>query len=352
MIAPEPVRVVTPEVAAAARAWPPSGPRRRCPPADGRPAVRPPPVGVGRARRPGASSGRGCADVAARAEAAGFSSVWVMDHLRQIPQVGRAWEDMPESTATLGYLAAATSYHRARVPRELRDVPQRRAPRRRSWRRSTSSPAGARGAGSAPAGSRRSTSATAGRSRRPPSGSTSLEDALQLLPMMWGPGSKPFHGRRIDVPETICYPRPLRATGADPRRRVRRAAHAAAGGPLRGRVQPHGRRRRGGGEARRCCTATAPRSAATRRPVEVTHLSTALVAARRRRAGGRRRAATAAARCRAVDAAGEPGDRSRTTCCASSALRAAGVSHVIVSLAGVWDSAAVERFGAVIAASA
>jgi hypothetical protein len=33
------------------------------------------------------------------------------------------------------------------------------------------------------------------------------------------------------------------------------------------------------------------------------------------------------------------------------ALRAAGVSHVIVSLVGVWDSAAVERFGAVIEAA-
>src|SRR5213594_2015312 len=42
------------------------------------------------------------------AEDAGFDSIWVMDHFRQAPQLGRVWDDMPESTATLGHLAAAT----------------------------------------------------------------------------------------------------------------------------------------------------------------------------------------------------------------------------------------------------
>jgi alkanesulfonate monooxygenase SsuD/methylene tetrahydromethanopterin reductase-like flavin-dependent oxidoreductase (luciferase family) len=36
-----------------------------------------------------------------------------------------------------------------------------------------------------------------------------LEDALQLLPLMWGPGSPSFEGRVVRVPEAICYPRPL-----------------------------------------------------------------------------------------------------------------------------------------------
>jgi alkanesulfonate monooxygenase SsuD/methylene tetrahydromethanopterin reductase-like flavin-dependent oxidoreductase (luciferase family) len=35
-----------------------------------------------------------------------------------------------------------------------------------------------------------------------------LEDALQLLPLMWGPGSPSFEGKTITVPEAICYPRP------------------------------------------------------------------------------------------------------------------------------------------------
>src|SRR5262249_12325869 len=50
----------------------------------------------------------GLRQVAQDAEAAGFSSLWVMDHFRQIPQVGRAWDDMLESTAAVAYLAAVT----------------------------------------------------------------------------------------------------------------------------------------------------------------------------------------------------------------------------------------------------
>jgi alkanesulfonate monooxygenase SsuD/methylene tetrahydromethanopterin reductase-like flavin-dependent oxidoreductase (luciferase family) len=36
-----------------------------------------------------------------------------------------------------------------------------------------------------------------------------LEDAVQLLPLLWGKGSRPFEGRTVTVPEAICYPRPL-----------------------------------------------------------------------------------------------------------------------------------------------
>jgi predicted kinase len=47
-------------------------------------------------------------EVAQAAEAAGFDSIWVMDHFRQIPQLGREWDDMYESTATLAFLAGQT----------------------------------------------------------------------------------------------------------------------------------------------------------------------------------------------------------------------------------------------------
>src|SRR3954467_6520749 len=48
------------------------------------------------------------ASVARAAEEAGFTSLWVMDHFLQIPQVGREWEDMLDSYTTLGYLAGVT----------------------------------------------------------------------------------------------------------------------------------------------------------------------------------------------------------------------------------------------------
>src|SRR5581483_4386957 len=46
--------------------------------------------------------------IARDAEAAGFTSIWVMDHFRQIPMFGGAWLDMPESYTTLAFLAAGT----------------------------------------------------------------------------------------------------------------------------------------------------------------------------------------------------------------------------------------------------
>ena len=36
---------------------------------------------------------------------AGFAGIALMDHLIQIPQVGRAWEPIPEPWVTLGLLA-------------------------------------------------------------------------------------------------------------------------------------------------------------------------------------------------------------------------------------------------------
>ena len=46
--------------------------------------------------------------IASDAEEAGFTSLWLMDHVIQIPQVGREWEDMLESHTTLGFLAGVT----------------------------------------------------------------------------------------------------------------------------------------------------------------------------------------------------------------------------------------------------
>ena len=90
--APGPVRVVDP--ATGGRAAPPPAANRRTPcpstsgcrsprfPGPGGPAEHRPPPGR---RSPG------------RAEEAGFTSLWVMDHFIQIPQVGRHWDEMLDS---------------------------------------------------------------------------------------------------------------------------------------------------------------------------------------------------------------------------------------------------------------
>src|SRR5271165_2134630 len=52
--------------------------------------------------------GADLAAIAQRAEAAGFSSFWVMDHFFQIPMVGPVDIDMLEAYTTLGYIAGVT----------------------------------------------------------------------------------------------------------------------------------------------------------------------------------------------------------------------------------------------------
>jgi alkanesulfonate monooxygenase SsuD/methylene tetrahydromethanopterin reductase-like flavin-dependent oxidoreductase (luciferase family)/predicted kinase len=47
-------------------------------------------------------------EIASAAESTGVDAIYVMDHFRQIPQVGRAFDDFLESFTTLAYLAAAT----------------------------------------------------------------------------------------------------------------------------------------------------------------------------------------------------------------------------------------------------
>jgi F420-dependent oxidoreductase-like protein len=148
------------------------------------------------------------ADVARAAEQAGFTQLTVMDHFVQIPGVGREWEEMFESYTTLGYLAGVTSTmklgalvtgityrnlaHLGKIVATLDVLSHGRA---------------ICGVGAAwfkrehelygwefPPNVRRY---------------ALLEDALQLLPLMWGPGSPAFEGKTITVPEAICYPRPV-----------------------------------------------------------------------------------------------------------------------------------------------
>ena len=146
--------------------------------------------------------------IATRAEEVGFSSISVMDHFVQIPSVGREWEDMLESTAALGYLAASTTTSRlgtlvtgityrniAHVAKIVATLDVLSAGRAfcglgTGWYQREHELYGW------------DFPSTAERYDR-------LEDALQLLPLMWGKGTPRFDGRTITVPAATCYPRPL-----------------------------------------------------------------------------------------------------------------------------------------------
>ena len=104
-----------------------------------------------------------------------------------------------------------------------------------------------------------------------------LEDALELLPLLWGPGARRFAGGVLECPRRLL---PAAAAGArtDPRRRQRRAAHAAPRGRHADACNLFGDRRRC---ARKVAVLHAHCADVGRDPaeVEVTHLSTALAGA-------------------------------------------------------------------------
>ena len=91
-----------------------------------------------------------------------------------------------------------------------------------------------------------------------------LEETLQICRQMWDPTNDgPFEGTHYQLAQTLCSPLPL-TRARDPDRRRRRAQDAAAGGPVRRRVQPlRDDARAGRPQARRPARALRRRSAGT-----------------------------------------------------------------------------------------
>jgi alkanesulfonate monooxygenase SsuD/methylene tetrahydromethanopterin reductase-like flavin-dependent oxidoreductase (luciferase family) len=176
-----------------------------------------------------------------------------------------------------------------------------------------------------------------------------LEDALQVLPLLWGPGSPAFHGRVLDVPEALCYPRPLQehvpllVGGGGERRTLRLAARYADAANVRGDLATV---RHKAEVLRRHCRD------AGRDPAEVTltHLSTALVGSDDRHvaelvAARRPRNLAAAAFAAALNAGTVDDHIGRFR-----ELAEAGVGEVMVRLPDLADPGALTRMAKVIAA--
>jgi F420-dependent oxidoreductase-like protein len=148
------------------------------------------------------------AEVARAAEAAGFTSLWVMDHFVQIPQIGREWEDMPESYTTLGYLAGVTD--RIRLGTLVTGVTYRNVAHLGKIVATLDVLSGGRALCGIGAGWFEREHRLYGWDLPPAAERYArLEDALELLPLMWGPGAPRFEGRTVTVEEAVCYPRPL-----------------------------------------------------------------------------------------------------------------------------------------------
>jgi len=146
--------------------------------------------------------------LAGEAEEAGFTSIWVMDHVLQIPGVGREWEDMLDSYTTLGFLAGRTTT--ARLGVLVTGVTYRNLAHLAKIVATLDVLSGGRAmCGLGAAWFRREHQVYGWEFPPLARRYQLLEDALELLPLMWGPGSPRYEGRTTTVPAAICYPRPL-----------------------------------------------------------------------------------------------------------------------------------------------
>ncbi len=218
-------------------------------------------------------------EVAAAAEDAGFGSLWLMDHLIQIPQVGREWDDIPEAYTTLAFVAARTE--RIRLGVLVSPVTFRLIGVLAKQVATLDVLSGGRALCGLGVGWFEREHTVAGVPFPPLAERYArLEDALALLPRYWGKGSPSFEGRTISTPAAVCYPRPLQERvpilvgGSGERRTLRLVAQGADACNLFG--EPEVVRRKVDVLHRHCADAGRDPT-----DVRVTQLSTTLAATNR-----------------------------------------------------------------------
>ncbi|MGD9703363.1 MAG: TIGR03560 family F420-dependent LLM class oxidoreductase [Acidimicrobiia bacterium] len=285
-------------------------------------------------------------EIALAAETAGFDQLWLMDHFRQIPSMGRPWEEMLESWTTLGYLAGVTST--IRLGTLVTGITYRNIAHLGKIVATLDVLSGGRAMCGLGAAWYREEHLAYGWPFPPLRDRYALlEDALKLLPLLWGPGTPSFTGRAIHVPEAMCYPRPLQERiplligGSGERTTLRLAARYADACNLFGEAPTIARKV---AVLRRHCAEVGRDPA----EVEVTQLSTVLVgrdvdevASLVERLRPARVSAERFAQRVSAGTVAQHADRVRD-------LAELGVGTVMVSLADLDDTAAIERFAGVI----
>lgn len=166
-------------------------------------------------------------DVALAADEAGFAGLALMDHVIQIPQVGRAWDPIPEPWVTLGAISGLGTGLRlgtlctpvtfrpagvtAKAAATLSALTRGRAfvgIGAGWWQREHA----AYGLGFPPVAERMD----------------ALERGIRVMRALWAPGTKEYSDEVVSLPETTCYPRPSAAipviVGGNGERRTLRIA--------------------------------------------------------------------------------------------------------------------------------
>lgn len=148
------------------------------------------------------------AGIARVAEKAGFTGLALMDHLVQIPQVGREWEDLPEAYTSLAYLAGVST--RLELGALVSGVGLRNPALLAKMIATLDVLSGGRAFCGLGLGWFEDEQRAYGYVTEPLAVRRAmLEDTLRILPLMWGPGKATYRGKVHSVIEASCYPRPL-----------------------------------------------------------------------------------------------------------------------------------------------
>jgi len=154
-----------------------------------------------------------------------------MDHLIQIPQVGSAWEPIPEPWVTLGMLAGLGTG--LRLGTLVTPVSFRAAGILAKTVATLDAISGGRAFCGIGAGWWEREHLAFGLPFPPAAERLDLlETAIETMRALWRPGTKAYDGRRVRLPETTCYPRPVAdpqviVGGSSERRTLRIAARLA-----------------------------------------------------------------------------------------------------------------------------
>ena len=146
-------------------------------------------------------------DVARAADGAGFAGLALMDHLVQIPQVGRAWEPIPEPWVTLGAVAGlGTDLDLGTL---CTPVTFRPAGVTAKAAATLSALTGGRAFVGIGAGWWEREHAAYGLPFPPPGRRLDdLERAIVTMRALWAPGTRRYDAEGVSLAETTCYPRP------------------------------------------------------------------------------------------------------------------------------------------------
>ena len=172
------------------------------------------------------------AQMAATAQAVGFRGLALMDHLVQIPQVGREWDNIVEAYTGLAFMAASTSS--LQLGTLVTGVTLRNPALLAKVLASLDALSGGRAFCGLGAGWFEAEQVAYGyeplemRRRL-----QSLEDTIQILRLMWAPGKATYTGKIHSVHEAVCYPRPVHSipiyVGGKGKRTVSLASRLADG---------------------------------------------------------------------------------------------------------------------------